>query len=275
VATWAEALQRDGGLSVLATLRLLVDLWRTSLAAELEYRVNFLIACLTSVGNLAGSVFGLYLFYQGDYQFEGWSLVDSLAVLGTFTALTGFNLMFLTPNLSELVDHVQSGTLDFVLLKPVDSQLWVSARKVSPWGLPDLLAGIGLLAWVAWERGAGLSGLALAIVPILAAAVLLYGLWFLVASTSIWFVKIYNATEVLRGVLEAGRYPMAAYPATWRFVFTFIVPVAFLTTVPAEVVLGRGEGTALLAALVLAAVAFVVSRWFWRFALKSYTSASS
>jgi ABC-2 type transport system permease protein len=260
---------------MIATVRLLLDLWRTSIAAELEYRMNFLIACITSLGNLAGSVFGLYLFYQGDYQFAGWSLVDSLAVLGTFTALTGFNLMFLTPNLSQLVEHVQSGSLDFVLLKPIDSQLWVSARKVSPWGLPDVLAGLGLLIWVAWQRGTGVEGLVLAVVPLLAAVVLLYGLWFLVASTSIWFVKIYNATEVLRGVLEAGRYPMAAYPSTWRFVFTFVVPVAFLTTVPAEAVLGRGEASTLGVALALAIIAFVASRWFWRFALRSYTSASS
>ena len=257
------------------TLRLLLVLWRTSLAAELEYRLNFAVACLSSLLNLAGSVFGLYLFYRGDYQFAGYSLVDSLAVLGAFTALTGFNMMFLTPNLSELVDHVQKGTLDFVLIKPVDSQLWVSVRKISPWGIPDVLAGLILLTGVAGYKGSTVADVLLAIIPLLAAVVLLYGLWFLVASTSIWFVKIYNATEVLRGVLEAGRYPMAAYPSTWRFVFTFIVPVAFMTTVPAETILGRSQLSTLGISLLLALTAFVISRRFWRFALKSYTSASS
>ena len=68
---------------------------------------------------------------------------------------------------------------------------------------------------------------------------MLYSLWFLIATTSIWFVKIYNVTEVLRGLLEAGRFPVWSYPALYRVFFTFVVPVAFLTTVPAEAALGR------------------------------------
>jgi len=92
---------------------------------------------------------------------------------------------------------------------------------------------------------------------------------------SIWFVKIYNVTEVLRGLLEAGRYPMVAYPMSFRVFFTFVVPVAFLTTIPAEVILGRGEWGWLIAAGILAIALFYLSAGFWRFALRFYTSASS
>lgn len=256
-------------------LRLLLRFWRASVAAELEYRTNFVIACITSVGNLVGSVFALSLFYQHGYRFEGWSFEQALAVLGTFTALTGFNMAFLTPNLSRIVEHVQTGSLDFVLLKPVDSQLWVSTRQLSPWGFPDLLVGCGVLVFVAGREGSGAVGLGMALVPLVGACVLLYGLWFLIASMSIWFVKVYNATEVLRGLLEAGRFPMSAYPAAWRFFFTFVVPVAFLTTVPAEALLGRSAPEWVLGALLLAALMFGLSRAFWRYALRSYTSASS
>ncbi|MGL4621659.1 MAG: ABC transporter permease, partial [Chroococcidiopsis sp.] len=34
-------------------------LWSAAIAAELEYRANFVLATLTSLGNLAGSLFGL------------------------------------------------------------------------------------------------------------------------------------------------------------------------------------------------------------------------
>jgi ABC-2 type transport system permease protein len=94
-------------------------------------------------------------------------------------------------------------------------------------------------------------------------------------ATSIWFVKIYNVTEVLRGLLEAGRFPMAAYPAAYRVFFTFVIPVAFLTTVPAEALLGEGHWGWLLGSAGLSLLLLQFSRWFWRFALRSYTSASS
>ena len=103
----------------------------------------------------------------------------------------------------------------------------------------------------------------------------LYSLWFILGATSIWFVKIYNVTEVLRGLLEAGRYPIVAYPAAYRFFFTFVIPVTFLTTVPAEAMLGRVQVNWVVGAGALALGLLLASRVFWRFALRFYTSASS
>ena len=103
----------------------------------------------------------------------------------------------------------------------------------------------------------------------------LYAMWFVLATTSIWFVKIYNATEVLKGLLDAGRFPISAFAPAHRFVFTFIVPIAFLTTVPAESLLGRAGYPVIFASFAIACVLFIVSRRFWFFALRFYTSASS
>ncbi|MEL7243825.1 MAG: ABC-2 family transporter protein, partial [Cyanobacteria bacterium J06573_2] len=63
--------------------------------------------------------------------------------------------------------------------------------------------------------------------------------------------------------------------AAFRIFFTFVVPVAFLTTVPAEAMLGRSQVTWVIGAGILALVLFFVSSRFWRFALRYYTSASS
>jgi ABC-2 type transport system permease protein len=94
-------------------------------------------------------------------------------------------------------------------------------------------------------------------------------------ATSIWFTKIYNITEVLRGLLEAGRYPLTAYPAAFRFFFTFIVPVLFMTTVPAQIALGRDAWFLVGVSGLLAIGLLYLSNQFWRFALRFYTSASS
>ena len=82
-------------------------------------------------------------------------------------------------------------------------------------------------------------------------------------------------TEVLRGLVEAGRFPMAAYPVAYRFFFTFIIPVAFLTTVPAETLLERVQVGWIVGSGILAVVLLCLSRRFWKFALRFYTSASS
>ena len=256
-------------------LRILKLFWSTALAAELEYRLNFVIAAVTSTANLAGSIFSLFLFYGNGYNFQGWSWQEAIIVLGFFTLLQGFAATFLAPNLNKIVEQIEKGTLDFVLLKPISSQFWLSTRIISPWGLPDLLFGIILIFYAGNQLGLQLSGYLTSLIPLSFGFVVLYSLWFLLGATSIWFVKIYNVTEVLRGLLEAGRYPIAAYPAVYRFFFTFIVPVAFLTTVPARAMLGKTQIAWLVGAGVLALFLFLISIAFWRFALRFYTSASS
>ncbi|MBD2206199.1 ABC-2 family transporter protein [Calothrix sp. FACHB-1219] len=256
-------------------LRVLKLFWITAIAAELEYRINFIVATITSLGNLAGSLFGLFLFYSTGYNFAGWSWDAALVVLGIFTLLQGFSSTFLAPNLNNIVRHVQEGTLDFVLLKPIRSQFWLSTHTLSPWGLPDLIFGGAIIGYAGKRLGLSINNYLVSAVPLLLGLVILYSLWFMLGATSIWFVKIYNVTEVLRGLLEAGRYPIAAYPAAYRFFFTFVVPVAFLTTIPAEAMLGRGQITWLIGGIILALGLFLVSTWFWRFALRFYTSASS
>jgi len=256
-------------------LNVLQLFWSTALAAELEYRLNFAIAALSSLGSLVGNLFGLFLFYRTGYTFEGWTWEEALVLLGIFTLLQGFAATFLVPNLNRIVNLVQEGTLDFVLLKPISSQFWLSFRTLSPWGLPDLLFALILIGYAGRTLDLTLSNYLLSLVPLFFGLVSLYSIWFMLGATSIWFVKIYNATEVLRNLLEAGRFPIRAYPTVHRFFFTFIVPVAFLTTVPAEAMLGRTQIIWVVGGGVLALVLLVTTNLFWRFAMRFYTSASS
>ena len=256
-------------------LRLILAFWRSSIEAEMEYRLNFVLAAITSLINLAGAIFALSLFYRNNQSFEGWTWPEALLVVAMFTLLDGFANTILSPNLSRIVNHVQKGTLDFVLLKPVDSQFWLSTRNLGLNGLPNLLFGLLLLGYAGHQLNLAPSAYVLGLGPILLAGVILYALWFIVGTTTIWFTKIWNATEVLRSFLEAGKYPLSAYAAAYQFVFVFVLPIAFLTTVPAQVLLGRSSARWILAEASIAAGLFLFSRVFWRFALRSYTSASS
>lgn len=256
-------------------LKVLRLFWTSAISAELEYRLNFLIAALSSLVNLSGSLFSLFLFYRTGYTFQNWTWEEAMVVLGIFTLLQGFSSTFLVPNLNRIVDQVQYGTLDYILLKPISSQFWLSARTISPWGTPDLFFAIVLIAYAGNRLGLTASNYLISLIPITFGLISLYSLWFMLGATSIWFVKIYNVTEVLRGLIEAGRFPMAAYPAVYRFFFTFIIPVAFLTTIPAETMLGRSGVIWILGAGFLSCLLLALSALFWQFALRFYTSASS
>lgn len=135
--------------------RSLKRFWSTSLAAEMEYQANLLVELLAVAGNLAGSLFTLSLFYGHGQQLGGWSWDQALVVLGLYTLLDGFAGTLLRPNLGNLVKQVQSGSLDFVLLKPIDSQFWLSLRSFSPGACLRWRRGWG---WSCWGRSGPASG---------------------------------------------------------------------------------------------------------------------
>lgn len=256
-------------------VRILRVFWSTALQMHMEYRGNFLLALLTSLGMFAGSLLTLSVMFLHTPQLGGWSFAQALSVMGTFMVLNGLSLSVFSPNLNRIVEHVQMGTLDFVLLKPVDTQFWLSFRYLSIQGFPEILLGGGVVGAVYAHLRPGLWPTLAGVLLFVAAAVLLYSLWFVLASLSIWFVKIYNITAVLQTLLEAGRFPVNAYPLFWRFVFTFLIPVAFITTFPAAMWVEGPSARMVLAGLAVAGGALMASRKFWLFARKYYTSASS
>jgi ABC-2 type transport system permease protein len=76
-------------------------------------------------------------------------------------------------------------------------------------------------------------------------------------------------------IFDAARWPSSIFKGALRLVFTFVIPLAVMTTFPAEALLGRAGGAKLAAAVGTAAVAVALSRVAWKRALASYTSASS
>ncbi len=110
---------------------------------------------------------------------------------------------------------------------------------------------------------------------LVAGAVIIYAFWLILATLAFWFVRVENILVIFQSMYEAGRWPISLYPGWLRYGLTFIVPVAFATTVPAEALTGRLTGQTLLGAVALAVVLFVVSRVFWRFGFRQYSGTSA
>jgi ABC-2 type transport system permease protein len=258
--------------------RLLQVFLAATISASLEYRMNFLGALLVSLGDSAVALLGLSLFYSRPETttLGGWSYPQALLVVGFFMLAQGFIAVVLQPNLSKVAESIRTGTMDFTLLKPIDAQWSVSTRNLDLLRLGDVLVGLIILGYaLARLDHVSAGGLLLAALVFGCALVTVYSLWFVLTTTAFWFVKTDNVTELFNGVFGAARFPAASFPAPVRIAITFVLPVAFVTTIPAQAITGTlTPGLALLAPAI-AGVTFLLGRLFWLYALKNYTSASS
>jgi len=249
----------------------------TSLASELEYKTNILVDLFTAILSLVGSIFLLSIFFQNSGYIGGWKFEQALIIQGIYTILNGITNTWFNPNLTEIVKHIREGTLDFVLLKPIDSQFFISLKRITPSGLLEIMLGFCLLLYCIKinQINLNLTSLTLCLITIICSICILYSLWFFISTTTIWFAKTWNATEVLRSFLYIGRFPLNSFSFSLRIFFSVFIPIAFITTIPSEVFLGLSVLWKILLEVIVATVFLITSRKFWLFALKFYSSASS
>ena len=103
----------------------------------------------------------------------------------------------------------------------------------------------------------------------------MYSFWLVLATISFWFVRVENILMVFHSMYDAARWPITIYPGWLRAALTFLVPVAFAVTVPAEALVGRLQSDLLLATVGLAALMLLASRLLWKVGVKRYSGASA
>ena len=137
--------------------------------------------------------------------------------------------------------------------------------------------GILVLAVALTRRGVSVGleeTVAFALVLICGGSII-YSFWLMLATLSFWFIRIENILIIFQTMYEAGRWPIGIYPYWLKFILTFIVPIAFAITVPAQALTGRLTNEELTLDVGLAVVMLIVSRLFWRIGLRNYSGASA
>lgn len=254
-------------------------LWRRfiimAFVREAEYRAHFVLTLGQGALEVVFAVLGVLLIYQYTEQVAGWSRNDLLVLVGVYRLASSLIALQIAPNMTAISGYIRHGDMDFLLLRPVSSQFLVSTRRMNLPELANVVAGLALIVIAGqgndWSSGGVLLALALLVCGLLA----LYALWLLSVTLCFWLVHVDTIDQLFYSAFAAARYPVGFFGAPVRLLFTFLIPIAFATTFPAEALLNRADLRLLPVGLLLTAVALGMSHWFWNFALRHYSSASS
>ena len=250
---------------------------RVSVMTAMQYRADFFVEGLMSLYWLAWNLLPLTILYADRKAVAGWDFPSALVVIGWFIVLRALLEGVITPSLIETVERIRSGSFDYVLLKPADPQFLVSTSRLSPWRIVDLAGGIALVIYAFHRlgRAPSVGDVAAGVALLIAGAAAMYSLWLMAAAASFWVVRMDNLTFLLGAIFDTARWPVQVFRGAWRVVFTFVLPLAVMTTYPAMAILGRLDVATALGCLGGCLVLLAMSRAIWQIAIRSYTSASS
>lgn len=291
----------------MGALRLAAVFFRVNAMNELQYRANLVVQVFESGVALVTGLAVLGLVYSHTNQLAGWGPSELLAVMGVHILMGGIIGAVIQPNMTRLMEDIRQGTFDFVLIKPEDAQVLSSVREFQVWRTVDIVIGAivlatavaqlaaggvggdvglgsaGVVGSLAAAGGSGTAGTgvigpveALAFAAaLLLGATMIYCFWLILTIGAFWIVRMDQIAELFEGIYQSGRWPVSIYPGWLRIGLTFLVPIAFAITVPAEALTGRLTPETLAVAAAFALVLLFITRALWRLGLRNYSGASA
>jgi ABC-2 type transport system permease protein len=265
---------------------------RNSLVRDMTFRANFFFECISSVSWTLMNL-GLYAivfrFTPSIGPASGWGQWQFFAFLATTWIVHSLVETLFMSNAEQFSEHIRTGSLDFILLKPIDPQFLVSFQRIDWSGLANLVMGLTLLGVSLWQIGPASHlhplTLLLYLLYIACGVSILYSLMIALAASSVWLGRNQTLYDFWFYITNFSRYPMEIYQRGWGWslwgVFTFVFPVLLVINVPARIIARPLDPRAwwewpLAAFALFAAVASVAaSRWLFLKALGAYRSASS
>lgn len=250
---------------------------RIGVLNELQYRANFFIQLFQSAVAVGTGLIGLSLVFGQVDDLAGWTRPELLAVMGVHILMGGIIRSAIQPNMERLMGDVLEGTLDFALTKPADAQTLVSVREFRFWQLTDVLVGLVILIYAVVQLQLEMAAVQILtfLAALLLGAIMLYCVWLMVTSIAFWVIRVGDIVELFQGLFAAGRWPVSVYPDWLRTGMTFLVPVAFAVTMPAEAMTNRLTTDTILFAVGLTLVLMLLARGVWLLGLRSYSGASA
>jgi len=260
-----------------------IKIWRISLYCSLmqrmAYRFNFFLMCVGVFLDMILTLVFINVIFGFIDNLSGWTYEQALIVVASYMIIEG--LMWATcAYLAGISSNIKTGEMDCIIVKPVDTQFLVSVYKGDPEDWSRVITALLVLIYAV--KNLDIAGIVLAkniffyIILLFNSFIIIYSITLVVKSISFWTIEAGALWRFGQNITEMSKYPTDIFfHKAVRIIFSTIIPIAFIATVPAKILIFGFDFYLIFFSFILAISFFAISRKFWLFALKNYSSASS
>lgn len=258
-------------------LKIYRTLIKLNFSALLAYRFNFINDIIGSITWGSFHFISIFLLTAKSGSVYGWSREELILLTASFSFIWGFFHIFFGKNFERIADIIHYGQLDQLLLKPIDSQFLLSLYYVNFTGIIRLILGMTAILIILAKIRIAITFVTVLgyLTLIFCGLILIYSLWYIITSLIIWFTRLTNLVDLLFNISGISRYPPEMMKRVQVYFFPVLLPILIFVSTPTKVLLHKVLLGDVLQLIGVTLVFFLISRWFWRFALRYYTSASS
>jgi ABC-2 type transport system permease protein len=242
----------------------------------LAYRTSFINNIVSSLGWGTFQIIWITLLTNKAKIAFGWKQDEMIFLaMGYIVSLGIFHFLF-SRNFDAFSRIIDRGEFDSHLLKPLDTQFLISTMILSLANVIRTFVGIGLMIWwaMAHHYHIGIFEVLNFSFLIGVGVMLMYSIWFIFITSLIWYPNLNNMVDFLYTLNGLSRYPSEMLRMSGKLILYLFLPLSLIVATPIRALINKNLWPDELLLLLICASLFYVSRRFWKYSLKYYTSAS-
>ena len=257
--------------------RLWITLFKNCLSRDMEFRLHYALQVMVDIIWCAVQIGFFEVMFMYTPAFAGLSRSEAYLFLGTLFIVDSFNMMLVASNFWHFPRHVNTGELDFFLLKPVSPLFlsyfrFINTASMVNVGVSIIIFIMGLLMhdqsisalqWIGWFVG------------LICGSIILISLETIVGNMSFFFVNASGVQSIFYALYQIAMRPDGIYNSAMRRIFITIFPLSLIASVPSSMLFNTASVEMFIIMVIVTLIMSITSVRFFSFALKRYNGASS
>jgi ABC-2 type transport system permease protein len=258
-------------------LKVIWSLQKIAFKQYLEHRWGAFGSIINATFALLFSMFFISIIFTKIDALNGWTQNELFLILGIFRIELPIISLIFRHGVNSLIHSVESGELDLILTKPINSQIFITFRYPKLYELINVIAGLALVIYSLskMEISFGILDFVILLISMILGTMIFYSIYFCIATLAIWFGRFTSFTEFFYILREPLSLPRDVLDKPLAWFITYIIPLGLIVSVPVEIFIGKSSLSLLFIEIIFSILTLGLSIWFWNFSLKRYSSASS
>lgn len=259
-------------------IKIYVVFAKNSIAAQMEYRFNFIMSILIECAFLLAKSLYIIVVYKTGVNINGLSPDSILLFIGTYTIMTGIMGVFFFPNITKISDYIKDGSLDMLIIKPISLQFLVTLRYLDlGLSLPNIIGGSVMCIISCSHLGIPLTLVNLSgyLLLIIGSTIMTYVLLFLPSLISFFIVKTQAIYDITFALWDFNNMPMGIYNRHIQKLGLYIFPIFLISNFPSMFLLKQLNTFNVIWAIIAPILFLAIFKLLWNLCIKNYSSASS
>jgi len=214
-----------------------------NIAAQLQYRFNFIIFMLTVFAQPLTMILSFFIITEKFGTLGGWTFWQMSLIYGIWRLSHSISISFFQ-QAWNIGYYVRSGTFDSFLIKPLNPLYQLFCIQFQKIGIPHFISGVVIVSVSMTKLALSISAIDILylFIAVIAGAVIEMFMTLLMSSFSFWFINSRNLLDItLRIDYTLMQYPINIYNKAIKGLLTYIFPFAFMSFYPAQYFITNGD----------------------------------